>query len=132
MGVERFDIASSVSMIIAQRLARRLCKHCKKEQKLPDEVLLRAGFSQDELKDLKLYEASGCEHCIKGYKGRIGVFEAINVSKNLKQEVLRGANALELEESAVKEGTQLLRSAGLDKVRQGLISLEELNRVIKV
>jgi type IV pilus assembly protein PilB len=132
IGVERFDIASSISMIIAQRLARRLCKHCKKEQHLPDEVLLREGFSKDELKTLKLYEAGECEHCIRGYKGRVGIFEIVNITKPLKQAILSGANALELEEMAVKEGAELLRKAGLDKVREGIISLEELNRVIKV
>lgn len=132
IGIERFDIASSVSLIIAQRLARRLCKHCKKEQKLPDNILLEAGFSQDELQDLKIYEAAGCDRCMQGYKGRVGLYEMIDMSKTMKEAVLQGMNAVELEKLAIKEGTRLLHDSGLDKVREGLISLNELNRIIKV
>lgn len=131
IGIERFEISSSVSLIVAQRLARRLCKHCKKEQKLPDNILLEEGFSQDELKDLKIYEAVGCEKCMQGYKGRVGIYEMINMSKTIQESVLQGMTAMELEALAVNEGTRLLRDSGLDKVREGLISLGELNRIIK-
>jgi len=131
IGVERFDIASSVSMIIAQRLARRLCEHCKTEQKLPEDILLKEGFNQEGLKDLKIFEAVGCEQCMKGYKGRVGICEVVNVSKDLKQAILDNASMAQLVELAGKEGVQFLRSAGLDKVRDGIVSLTELNRVIR-
>ena len=131
MGVERFDIASSVTFIIAQRLARKLCSECKAPQDLPNDILINEGFLKEEISSLKIYKAVGCNNCTKGYKGRVGIFEALHMSKTIKQAILTGANVIEINDLAVKEGTQLLRISGLNKIRQGITSLEELNRIIK-
>jgi type IV pilus assembly protein PilB len=131
MRVERFDIASSVSIIIAQRLARKLCPHCKVKVEIPEDILLKEGFKQEELASLEVYSPVGCEYCNEGYKGRIGIFEVMPFSKELKRAVLKGADAMMLEDTAVKEGMITLRKSGLEKIKQGMLSLEELNRVIK-
>lgn len=131
MGVPAYNIASSVSLIIAQRLARRLCVHCRVVAKIPDEALLKEGFREDELDSLKIYETKpeGCEHCTNGYKGRIGIYQVMPVTDAIGQIIMEGGNARDIEKQADSEGVIDLREAGLIKVRQGMLNLTEVNRV---
>lgn len=132
MGIPSYHLASSISLIIAQRLARKLCSHCKKETKIPEAELLRTGFLKSEMASLKIYKAHGCEFCTQGYQGRIGIFELLPVSESLGNIMMREqANALDIAKQARAEGMQILRESGLNKVRAGITSLEEINRVIK-
>jgi type IV pilus assembly protein PilB len=129
MGVPAFNIATSVHLIIAQRLARRLCGECKAEADIPREALLQAGFKEDELDKLKIFEPVGCDKCTHGYKGRVGIYEVMPVSKEIGRIIMRGGNAIEIADQARKEGVNNIRESGLEKVRQGLTSLAEINRV---
>ena len=129
MGVASYNIASSVTLIIAQRLARRLCSHCKEEVQLPPEQLINLGFRQDELKELTIYKAAGCDQCNHGYKGRVGVYEVMPVSEEIGRIIMANGNAIQIADQARKEGVNDLRQSGLNKVRMGLTSLEEINRV---
>ncbi len=129
MGVAPFNIATTVRLIIAQRLARRLCKHCKREVEIPEKTLLDEGFSKEELDQLTIYEPVGCDKCSKGYKGRVGIYQVLPVSKNIGRIVMEGGNALDISDQAAKEGVKDLRQSGLEKVRQGITSLAELHRV---
>lgn len=133
MGIPSFNIASSVLLIMAQRLARRLCENCKKEEKLPEEVLLNAGFKASELHELTLYGAhhEGCDKCVKGYKGRVGIYQVMPVTESINRIILEGGNALQLAAQAQAEGVNDLRASGLNKVRAGITSLEEIDRVTK-
>ena len=132
MGVPPYNIASAVSLIIAQRLARKLCEQCKITDEVPDEALLEEGFGKAELKDLKIYKANGCDQCNNsGYKGRIGVFQVLPISEAMGNLIMENGNSIELAELAKEEGHADLRSSGLEKVRAGILSLEELNRVTK-
>ncbi|HFD12440.1 MAG TPA: type IV-A pilus assembly ATPase PilB [Crenotrichaceae bacterium] len=131
MGVPAFNIASSVLMIMAQRLARRLCEHCKKPEDLPEKVLLDAGFDPAIIEDLTVYGPVGCDHCVKGYRGRVGIYQVMPITDALHDLILQGATALELEQQAEKEGINDLRKSGLLKVQNGITSLEEINRVTK-
>ncbi|CAA6816230.1 MAG: Type IV fimbrial assembly, ATPase PilB [uncultured Thiotrichaceae bacterium] len=131
MGVPPFNIASSVQLIIAQRLARRLCEHCKKRSDIPEEALLDIGFKEDELSKLKVYEAVGCSKCSQGYKGRVGIYEAMPISAAMGRMVMDGANSLDIADQAQKEGVKDLRQSGLEKVRQGVTSITELERITK-
>ena len=129
MGVPAYNIASSVNLIIAQRLARRLCKHCKEPLNLPAEALLELGFSEQQLPELKVYGPKGCDQCVDGYRGRVGIYQVMPVSEAMGRIILEGGNAMQLEEQAQREGIANLRQSGLRKVAQGIIGLEELNRV---
>jgi type IV pilus assembly protein PilB len=131
MGIPSFNIASSVLLIMAQRLARRLCEHCKKEDTLPPEVLLAAGFKEPDLNAFTLFRPVGCEQCVKGYKGRVGLFQVMPISEEINQLILAGGDALELNRQAEREGVCNLRESGLKKVKAGLTSLEEIERVTK-
>jgi len=133
MGIPAFNIASSVSLIIAQRLSRRLCQNCKKEEKIPDEALLAEGFLEPELADLKVFgpNPDGCDNCTKGYKGRVGVYQVMPVSEEMGRIIMAGGNALEIADQAKKDGVNDLRRSGLNKVKEGLTSLEEINRITK-
>ena len=133
MGIPPYNIASSVNLIMAQRLARRLCPLCREKEELPKEVLLEEGFTEAEVAEgLTLYKAVGCDKCIKGYKGRVGIFEMLPVSEGIGQLILESGNSIQLKEQALKEGHYYdLRTAGLKKVKQGITSLEEINRVTK-
>ncbi|RAR59029.1 type IV pilus assembly protein PilB [Onishia taeanensis] len=131
MGIASFNIASSVSLIIAQRLARRLCKHCKEPVSLPAEVLREEGFNEDEIQQATIYHPVGCRHCTLGYKGRVGIYEVVPISDTISQLIMRNGNALELDEQARREGHPNLRRSGLLKVMQGMTSLEEVNRIIR-
>lgn len=129
MGVPSFNIATSVSLIIAQRLARRLCKHCKVPADIPHESLLAEGFTENELDSLKLYKAVGCEKCSAGYKGRVGIYEVVKITENIGRIIMEEGNAIEIADKAKEEGFNDLRASGLEKARQGVTSLEEVNRV---
>jgi type IV pilus assembly protein PilB len=131
MGIEPFNIVSAVNLIMAQRLARRLCEHCKKEADLPDNVLISAGFKQEDLGTFKLYEAVGCERCTNGYKGRVGIYQVLPISEKMRALILNGGNAMQMAELAKVEGINDLRASGLLKARQGITSLEEIDRVTK-
>jgi type IV pilus assembly protein PilB len=133
MGIPVYNIASSVHLIMAQRLARRLCPHCKEpEEELPREALLEEGFGTDEIEaGLSIYRAVGCEHCINGYRGRFGIFQTMPVSEEIGRLILEGGNAMQLAAQARLEGVADLRESGLRKVKAGITSLEEINRVTK-
>ncbi len=131
MGIAPFNIASAVSLIIAQRLARRLCNSCKAPADIPKEALLEEGFLEEELAGLKVYKPVGCDQCDKGYKGRVGVYQVMPISDAMSRIIMEGGNAIDLADQAEKEGINDLRKSGLLKVKHGLTSLEEINRVTK-
>ncbi len=129
MGIEPFLVATSVNLICAQRLVRRVCKNCKEEVKVPKKTLLDIGFKEEELKGLKIYKGKGCDVCNgTGYKGRVGLYEVMEVSDTIKDLILSGATALDLREQAIKEGMITLRRSGLIKIRDGVTSIEEVLR----
>jgi type IV pilus assembly protein PilB len=130
MGVKPYAIATSVRLIIAQRLARKLCDHCKVLLDIPSEALLAEGFTQDEINDgLQIYGPEGCNTCEDGYKGREGVFQVMAVSDETSRIIMRGGNATDIADQAAKEGYWDLRRAGLEKIKAGITSIEEINRV---
>jgi type IV pilus assembly protein PilB len=132
MGVAPFNIASSVLLIMAQRLARRLCEHCKAEDDLPQEALLEEGFTQEDVRGgIKIYKPVGCSLCTNGYKGRVGIFQVMPVSEEMGRMIMEGGNAIQLADQARLEGVNDLRTSGLRKVKEGITSLEEINRVTK-
>jgi type IV pilus assembly protein PilB len=132
MGVPAFNIATSVNLIIAQRLGRRLCGECKTEDKLPPEVLLEEGFTKKDLaEEFKIYKAVGCDKCSAGYKGRVGIYQVMGISEEMARLIMSGANSIDLADQAAKEGIDDLRRSALKKIMQGLISLEEANRITK-
>ncbi len=131
MGVKPYAIATSVSLIIAQRLARRLCKHCKEPVDLPHEALVKEGFSEEDIAsgEFRIYRPSGCSECTDGYKGRVGIYEVLPVSEAIGRIILAGGNARDIKDQADQEGVWDLRRSALKKVRDGMTSLEEVNRV---
>jgi len=132
MGVPPFNIASAVSLIIAQRLGRRLCGNCKTTEEIPAETLLEEGFTQQQIDTgLTIYKPVGCDSCTLGYKGRVGIYQVMPISEAMGRIIMDGGNSMELGDQAKKEGIADLRESGLKKVASGLTSLEELNRVIK-
>lgn len=131
MGVAPFNIVSAVNLIMAQRLARRLCEHCKQPAKLPSNALISAGFREEELSGLTVYRAVGCEHCTNGYKGRTGIYQVMTLNEQMNELILAGGNALQLTQLAKAQGINDLRTSGLNKVRMGITSLEEIDRVTK-
>jgi type IV pilus assembly protein PilB len=131
MGIHGFNIATSVSLIIAQRLARKLCTHCKKPLDVPREVLLREGFPEERLGQFTIYEPVGCDHCNGGYKGRVGIYEVVKNTAQLQRLIMAEGNSLEIDSQMRKDGFNDLRTSGLIKAMQGITSLEEINRVTK-
>ncbi|HUH00234.1 MAG TPA: type IV-A pilus assembly ATPase PilB [Gammaproteobacteria bacterium] len=130
MGVPPYAIASSITLIIAQRLARKLCDNCKEAKEIPREALLREGFTEAEVDEgLTIYTPVGCSKCNDGYKGRAGIFQVMPVSETIGRIIMEGGNAMQIATEADKEGIWDLRRAGLHKVKNGLTSLEEINRV---
>ncbi|PHS01871.1 MAG: type IV-A pilus assembly ATPase PilB [Oceanobacter sp.] len=129
MGVPSFNIATSVSLIIAQRLARRLCSQCKQPADLPKEVLLDAGLTQEQIEHAEIYKPVGCEHCNKGYKGRVGIYEVVQLTDAISRIIMEDGNSIEISDAARQEGFDDLRTSALKKVVQGITSLEEANRV---
>jgi type IV pilus assembly protein PilB len=130
MGVPPFNLATAVSLIIAQRLGRRLCEQCKALDDIPREALIEEGFTDDEVDDLKIYKAVGCSQCNEtGYKGRVGIYQVMPVTDAIGRIMMEGGNSMDIEDQAAKEGVADLRAAALKKVRAGVMSLEEANRI---
>lgn len=130
MGVPAYNIASSVSLIIAQRLARRLCSKCKEpETDLPEQELIREGFSQEQIKTMTLFKPVGCNDCTNGYKGRVGIYEVLKLSERMRTIIMEGGNSLDIAKQADAEGVNNLRKSGLIKAASGMTSLTEVNRV---
>ena len=131
MGVPAYNIAASVSLIIAQRLARRLCPHCKQPAEIPAAELVAEGFREDEIDHLRIFEANleGCDNCTKGYSGRVGIYQVMPVTDAIGQIIMDGGNARDIERQAESDGVLDLRQAGLQKVRTGVLGLAEVNRV---
>ena len=134
MGVPAFNVASAVHLIVAQRLARKLCMHCREASELPEKVMLEAGFKREELGTFTLYEANakGCPSCTNGYKGRAGIFQVMPISENVKGMIMQGCTENDIEKAAAEEGILDLRGSGLIKIKEGITSLEEIERVTNV
>jgi type IV pilus assembly protein PilB len=129
MGIEPFLVATSVNLICAQRLVRRLCPECRVQDKVSPQVLMDAGFTPDEARLVKVWKRQGCQNCgNKGYKGRVGLYEVVEVTDELRELILVGASALELRKKAIEQGMMSLRRSGLVKVAAGMTTLEEVMR----
>jgi type IV pilus assembly protein PilB len=131
MGVPSYNIATSVNLIVAQRLARRLCKHCKIVIEYPPQTLLESGFTEEQIKCAVLYEAVGCAQCTNGFAGRLGIYEVMQVSESIGRLIMSGGNSIEILDLAKKEGFTTLRESGLQKILAGYTNLTEINRVTK-
>lgn len=131
MGVPAFNIATSVNLIIAQRLARKLCSACKKEVNVPRETLLREGFPEDKIGTFKIFGPIGCENCKGGYKGRVGIYEVVKNTPALQRIIMEEGNSIDIAAQMRIDGFNDLRASGLLKAMQGVTSLEEVNRVTK-
>lgn len=131
MGVPSFNIATSVNLVIAQRLARRLCNHCKAPVEIPRQSLLEMGFTEQDLSnpDLQIFQPVGCNECREGYKGRVGIYEVMKVTPEISKIIMEDGNALQIAAASEKLGFDNLRRSGLIKVINGLTSLQEINRV---
>ncbi|WP_335954660.1 type IV-A pilus assembly ATPase PilB [Acinetobacter guillouiae] len=131
MGVPSFNIATSVNLVIAQRLARRLCNHCKAPVEIPRQSLLEMGFTEQDLSnpDLQIFQPIGCSECREGYKGRVGIYEVMKVTPEISKIIMEDGNALQIAAASEKLGFDNLRRSGLIKVINGLTSLQEINRV---
>ncbi len=129
MGVPSFNLATSVNLIIAQRLARRLCKECKAPADIPREALLEVGYLEEDLEGSSLFKAVGCSKCSAGYKGRVGIYEVVRITPPLARIIMEEGNSIEIAEQARKEGFNDLRRSALRKAAAGDTSLEEVNRV---
>ncbi len=129
MGVKPYAIATSVSLIIAQRLARKLCSGCKQVVDVPPEALRKEGFDEADIPTLKLYGPKGCANCTEGYKGRLGIYQVMPVTEAIGRIIMGGGNAIDIADQARKEGVWDLRRSGLEKVKNGLTSLNEINSV---
>ncbi|WP_066804106.1 type IV-A pilus assembly ATPase PilB [Moraxella oblonga] len=131
MGVASFNIATSVNLVIAQRLARRLCKHCKRPTNIPKPSLLEMGFTEEDLAnpDNVIYEAVGCSECREGYKGRVGIYEVLKIYPSISRIIMEDGNAIQIKDEAMKHGFRDLRRSGIMKVLQGTTSIAEMYRV---
>ncbi len=129
MGIEPFLVATSVHLIVAQRLVRRICSFCKEPAEVPPAALVGAGFSEHESRTLKLFKGRGCERCSNtGYKGRVGLYEVLEIDDEMREMILSGASSFELRQKAVQNGMLTLRMSGLQKIRDGMTTLEEIAR----
>ncbi len=136
MGIAPFNIASAVSLIIAQRLARRICEKCKQPADIPTETLLAEGFTPEQVnkvknRDIIIYKQVGCDQCSDGYKGRVGIYQVMPISDAIARIIMEEGNAIQIADQAKRENIPDLRESGLKKVLQGVTSLEEINRVTK-
>ena len=131
MGVPSFNIATSVNLVIAQRLARRLCSHCKAPVEIPRQSLLELGFTEQDLAnpEFEIFQPVGCSECREGYKGRVGVYEVMKVTPEISKIIMEDGNALQIAQASEQAGFNNLRRSGLKKVMQGVTSLQEINRV---
>jgi type IV pilus assembly protein PilB len=129
MGIEPFLVATSVNLIAAQRLIRRICTNCKEEEDAPLQALLNVGFSEAEAPEIQLYRGRGCDNCNqRGYKGRVAMYEVMVISDDIRELILSGATAVELRRKALEEGMIGLRQSGLQKIRDGVTTIEEVVR----
>lgn len=132
MGVPPFNIASAVNLIIAQRLGRRLCNECKEVDDIPKEALLEEGFTEEDIAEsMTIYKAVGCDQCDNGNKGRVGIYQVMPMSEEIGRIIMQNGNAMDIADQAAKDGIDDLRRSGLKKVKAGVMSLKELNRVTK-
>lgn len=134
MGVPTFNVATTVSLIIAQRLARRLCSHCKKPaDDIPEDILKEEGFDDIGLpkEEITLFHPVGCDKCTQGYKGRVGIYEVVRITPEISRIIMEGGNSIQIAEAAARSGFNNLRKSALRKVSMGVTSLEEANRVTK-
>ncbi len=131
MGVPSFNIATSVNLIIAQRLARKLCNHCKKPLDIPREAQIQEGFPEDKIGTFKIYRPVGCEQCNGGYKGRVGIYEVVKITPALQRIIMEEGNSIDIAQQMRADGFNDLRTSALLKAMQGITSLEEVNRVTK-
>jgi len=129
MGVPAFNVASSVDLIIAQRLARRLCKECAVPADIPHETLLQEGFTEEQLGEAAIMKAVGCSLCNEGYKGRVGVYEVVRITPKIASLIMEEGNSIQIQDAATAEGFATLRQSALRKVANGLTTLEEANRI---
>lgn len=131
MGVPSFNIATSVNLVIAQRLARRLCSQCKQPIDIPKQSLLELGFTEQDLAnpELQIFQPVGCSECREGYKGRVGIYEVMKVTPEISKIIMEDGNALQIAAASAQAGFNNLRRSGLQKVMQGITSLQEVNRV---
>lgn len=129
MGIPAFNLATSVSLIIAQRLVRRLCDRCKESTEIPENVLIEEGFKPEQLKDLRLFKAVGCDKCNAGFKGRVGIYEVVPINDAMSRIIMGGGNSIQIADQVNKEGFMRLRESALIKVAQGLTSLDEANKL---
>jgi type IV pilus assembly protein PilB len=128
MGVQPYAIATSVSLIIAQRLVRKLCPHCKAPFELPDDALLDEGFTEAQIASgLKIFKPVGCSECTDGYRGRAGIYQVMPITEAISRLILSGGDAMQIADQASKEGVWDLRRSALEKVRNGITSLDELH-----
>ncbi|MCK4764093.1 MAG: type IV-A pilus assembly ATPase PilB [Candidatus Aminicenantes bacterium] len=129
MGIEPFLVSSAVRLVVAQRLIRRLCVNCKKEAKIPAQTLIDIGFPPEEAKSVKIFETKGCEKCNNsGYKGRVGLFEVMEVDEEIKEQIMVGVSTSELRQKAKEKGMLTLRMSGIEKIKLGSTSIEEVLR----
>jgi type IV pilus assembly protein PilB len=129
MGIEPFLVATSVNLIQAQRLIRRVCSECKTEVPTPPEALTEVGFTKEEAKTIKIYKGKGCAKCTNtGYKGRVGLYEVMEITDDIRELILIGASALELRKRAIEQGMFTLRQSGLIKIKSGITTIEEVVR----
>jgi type IV pilus assembly protein PilB len=129
MGIEPFLVATSVHMIVAQRLVRRICSDCKAVEETSPQVLIDAGYTPEEARTVKVYKGTGCSTCgTKGYKGRCGLYEVLEITDEIRELILVGASALELKKKAIDQGMISLRKSGLIKAALGQTTLEEVFR----
>lgn len=130
MGIEPFLISSSVILILAQRLVRKICPECKTSITLPEQAFIDLGVKPEEFRDIPLYKGTGCKHCSNtGFKGRIAIYEVMPVNENVKELILKGASSTDLKKEAIKSGLSTLRKSALNKMKQGLTTVEEVLRI---
>lgn len=129
MGIPPYLIATSLSLVIAQRLLRRLCKYCKKPLKLPAKSLVQEGFSESQIENISLYAPEGCNKCHSGYRGRLGVYESVPITQSISRAIMDGGNSIQIADLAAKEGFNNVRESALEKAAQGMTSLAEVNRI---
>ena len=129
MGIEPFLVATSCHLVAAQRLVRRICTACKEPTSVPEQALVDIGFSEQEAKTVKLFKGQGCDVCNNtGYKGRVGLFEVMVVDDDMRELILSGASSYDLRQKAIQNGMMSLRESGLQKIRDGMSTLEEVAR----
>jgi len=131
IGIPTYNLATAVTLVIAQRLTRKLCDHCKRKTAVPRNVLEEMGFDDKEISNLTVYEPVGCNRCNNGFKGRVGIYEVMPITPDIAQIIMEGADAIKISQAARANGVWNLRQAGMSKVKQGLTTIDEVYRVTK-